>query len=212
MVLEDFSLSIGNKILLEDLNISFPSGKINHLLGRNGVGKSCFAKACAGLIDYSGNIMISDGLICLIGSYSNIPRNLKFKDILKILNKNFDNSLIEHLFKLLSFDNIPDNQLIKSMSDGQKQKIKLLFYLSSDPTIIIFDEFTSALDRTSTLDIYNFFNTYLNNSRITSINITHYLSDLEYMDGNYYLFDNKTIELVEDKEEAVSRYLKGGLL
>ena len=210
--MENYGLRVGNKTLLEELNITFPKGRINHLLGKNGVGKSCFAKACGGLLNYSGNIIISDGLLSLIGSYSNIPQNLKLKNIITILIKNFDNNLIKHLYKLLNFDNIPDNQLIKSMSDGQKQKIKLFYYLSANPTIIILDEFTSALDKTSTLDIYNFFNKYLNNPRITSINITHNLSDLKYMDGNYYIFDNKTIDLIEDKEEAVSRYLNGGLL
>jgi len=84
-----------------------------------------------------------------------------------------------------------------------------LYFLSLNPKTIIFDEFTSALDKTSSFDIYNFLNEYLSNPKITSINITHNLSDLEYMPGSYYIFSDNSISKIEDKEQAIEKYIKG---
>ena len=43
---ENYSLQVGKKKLITNLNIDFQSGVISHLFGSNGVGKSCLAKSC----------------------------------------------------------------------------------------------------------------------------------------------------------------------
>lgn len=208
MVIDSLSLKVGNKDILNNLSISFTSGNINHVLGKNGVGKSCFAKACAGFLKYTGKIDIQSNNIVVIGSYSNIPGNLKLEDLLQLLYKQ-KNQAVNGLIDQLNILSIDKNLFISKMSDGQKQKIKLLYFLSLNPKTIIFDEFTSALDKTSSFDIYNFLNEYLSNPEITSINITHNLSDLEYMPGSYYIFSDNSISKIEDKEQAIEKYIKG---
>lgn len=206
MKIENMSLKVGRKQILTNLSLTFPSGKVNHILGKNGVGKSCFSKACAGLLPYSGRIDIDESDLTIIGSYSNIPSNLRLCDILLLIN---NNPQLNQLADQLNISAINPKLQIGRMSDGQKQKIKLLYFLSFGTKNIILDEFTSALDKSSTFDIYNFLNAYLSSKQITSLNITHNLSDLEYMPGNYYLFDNQDIKKVNDKEQAVSAYIKG---
>lgn len=208
MIIDSLSLKVGKKEILNNLSISFSSGKVNHVLGKNGVGKSCFAKACAGYLKYTGRIDVRTTDITVIGSYSNVPSNLKLKDLLIMLYR-CNNQDVNNLITKLDILSIDNNMLISKMSDGQKQKIKLLYFLSLNPNTIIFDEFTSALDKTSSFDIYNFLNGYLSNNNITSINITHNLTDLEYMPGNYYIFSNNCISKIEDKEQAIERYIKG---
>lgn len=204
----DYSLKIENKVLIEGLNISFKKNVMNHLLGSNGVGKSCFAKSCVGMLKHKGKIH-ADGEIRLIGSYSNVPLDFRLKDIMEILSKKFNKDNIMNLYKMLKLNNIPDNISIKKLSDGQKQKIKLLSFLASEPKIIILDEFTFALDKSTTLEIYEFLRAYLEKPGVVCLNITHNLSDIEYMEGNYYYFNNKSIEKVETKAELVKFYMKG---
>ncbi|WP_156972122.1 hypothetical protein [Syntrophaceticus schinkii] len=91
----------------------------------------------------------------------------------------------------------------------RNKKIKLLSFLSAKPRIIILDEFTSALDKSSSLDIYGFLKEYAGNNGVTSINITHNLSDIEYMPGIYYYFSNKNIVRINTKEELFDLYVKG---
>lgn len=208
MEFKNYSLKIENKILIENLNISFNKNIISHLLGSNGVGKSSFAKSCVGIFQYRGEICM-EGNATIISSYSNVPIDFRLKDILNILKKRVDGEKIEKLFNLLGLDNISQKLQIKKMSDGQRQKIKLLVFLSTDPKIIILDEFTSALDKSSTLEIYDFLNEYSSMNDIICLNITHNLSDIEYMPGEYFYLSNKTIKKVNSREELINLYMKG---
>lgn len=71
------------------------------------------------------------------------------------------------------------------------------------------DEFTNALDKKSCLDIYSFLNSYIGINQITIINITHNLTDIEYLKGNYYLIEDRAIISDLTKEEVVNAYIKG---
>lgn len=95
------------------------------------------------------------------------------------------------------------------MSDGQKQKIKLLAFLSADPKVIILDEFTNALDKNSSIDLYEFLMEYKKTHEAVIINITHNLSDLEYMEGKYYYINNLEITEIASKDEIVAMYIRG---
>lgn len=205
----NYSLKVGSNQLIDNLNLSFENKVINHLLGNNGVGKSCLAKSCIGILPYTGRIEdINDDPI-LISSYSNVPLDFMMSDIINILQKRFDKEKIQYFIKLLNLNVIPQKLKIRKMSDGQKQKIKLLCFLLPLPKIIILDEFTSALDKSSTLEIYNFMNDFVSQNDITCINITHNLSDIEYMPGNYYFFKNKNIIKIDSKQDVINAYMKG---
>ena len=205
----NFSLKVGNKVLLEKLNISFNSEMIHHILGDNGVGKSCLAKSCVGMLPYSGHIEYSEEPV-LIGNYTNIPADLRLKDIFILLTRRHDQQRIQYFSELLGLKTISENILMRRLSDGQRQRIKLLWFLIGFPKTIILDEFTTALDKSSALDTYQFLNTYVKENGVTCLNITHNLSDIEYMMGRYYYFDNQTITPVATKEVLFNLYVKAG--
>lgn len=79
----------------------------------------------------------------------------------------------------------------------------------SKSNVIILDEFTSALDKSSALDIYQFLNSYIINNNITCINITHNLSDIEYMPGELYHFESRKIRQFPSKDLLMNAYIKG---
>ena len=187
MQVYNYSLKVGKRQLFKNVNIEFEKGHI-------------------GLFNYTGNIKTMSP-VCVIGSYTGIPQDLKLLDVVHALKLKFDNDYIEYLFTLLNMANIPNDICISNMSDGQKQKIKLLSFLSSAPEVIILDEFTSALDKTSTLDIYEFFNKYIDDKKVI-INITHNLTDLERMPGNYYYINNMQISKIADKQTIFDLYIK----
>lgn len=209
MKLVNYSLKVGEKTLFSNVNINFHIGKMNHILGSNGVGKSCFAKSLIGIFPYSGTVIGADG-ISLIGSYSGIPTDLSIKDLYPFLKAECETSTVDTLYHLLSLESVNNKQQIKSMSDGQKQKIKLWCFLSRNPNLIVLDEFTTALDKKSVLEIYDFISTYLSKEKATIFNITHNLSDVDSLGGYYFYIDNHTITEIESKDELFNLYIKQG--
>lgn len=208
MKLQNYSLKVGNRQLLQNVNIRFSKQQIHHILGSNGVGKSCFAKSCVGILPYVGDIQQNENAV-LIGSSSNIPSEFSLSDILKEVHKKFEQSEVERLYTLLKLDNVSDKIPLAKMSDGQKQKIKLLCFLASKPDIIILDEFTTALDKSSSLDLYTFLNHYVKENGVIILNITHNLSDLEHMPGKYYYIADCEMKEVDSKERVIEKYIRG---
>jgi len=134
VVIDSLSLKVGNKDILNNLSISFASGNINHVLGKNGVGKSCFAKACAGFLKYTGKIDIKSNDIVVIGSYSNIPGNLKLEDLLQLLYKQKNqavNGLIDQL-NILSIDKKTIHIKNERWTEAKNQIIVLSFLESQN--------------------------------------------------------------------------------
>ncbi|WP_373219345.1 ATP-binding cassette domain-containing protein [Ruminococcus sp. 5_1_39BFAA] len=208
MELIDYSLKVGNKTLFENVHVEFEKKVISHVLGCNGAGKSSFAKTCVGMQKFEGQIKGNNSAI-LIGSASNVPLEFTIKDVVYLLKRKYAPRKVDGLCELLKLEKIPGNLQIKKMSDGQKQKIKLLAFLSAEPKVIILDEFTNALDKNSALDLYHFFDAYNKISDVVIINITHNLSDLEYMAGRYYYINNRNIREIESKEQIVELYMRG---
>lgn len=208
MELIDYGLIVGNRRLFENVNIMFEKKVVSHILGSNGTGKSSFAKSCVGMLTHEGRIEGEKGTI-LIGSSSNIPSEFSIEDILKLLEKKFESRKIKGLYDLLKLNKVSSKLPIRKMSDGQKQKVKLLVFLSADPEVIILDEFTNALDKNSALDLYDFFKEYNKLHEAVIINITHNLSDLEYMEGKYYYICNCKIDQIASKSEVVDMYMRG---
>lgn len=147
--------------------------------------------------------------ICVIGSYTNIPNDLKVKDVMNIITGKFKRQIPKEVLDIFGINDMPLKNKMKNLSDGQRQKIKLLYFLSTDPEIIVFDGFTNALDKKTCLEIYEFINNYREKNNTTIINITYNITDLEYMDGEYFLMEDENIRKYETKEFVISSYIKG---
>ncbi|GIO35959.1 ATP-binding cassette domain-containing protein [Paenibacillus antibioticophila] len=177
-------------------------------MGKNGVGKSRLAKDL--ILNLSGSIPHTiPSKITVISSYSNIPDDITAKVLLKILRRKFDINMMERLISMLNIGNINENILIKNLSDGQKQKLKLISFFLENKDIIILDEITNSLDKTTVNEIHQFLISYMEeNSNKVILNITHNLSDLNNIEGRYYLFRNRKIIMFESKEEIIKQYVE----
>lgn len=206
--IQNYSLKIKGKVLLNPTTLSFYKGKMNHIVGKNGVGKSQLAKDF--ILNRSGHIDkdITNN-VTLISSSSSVPNDINKSFLIQLLINHFKSEkTIKQFGNMLGIDTIPDQVLIKNLSDGQKQKLKLLSFLLENKPIIILDEITNALDKKTVNDIYDFFNQYIaNHPEKIIINITHNLSDLSNIPGKYFIFKDLTIEEYQSKEKVVNDYI-----
>ena len=89
---------------------------------------------------------------------------------------------------------------------GKNRRLSCFSFLSSNPDIIILDEFTASLDKKSMLDIYNFLQQYQAKRKVLIINITHNILDLENLKGKYFYVTQNTIIQYSDKKKLLEDY------
>ncbi|MCI3195178.1 ATP-binding cassette domain-containing protein [Bacillus sp. HU-1818] len=207
MNIANYTLKVKGKTLLQDTDLHFSNGKINHIFGKNGVGKSQLAKDF--LLNNSKRIGrdIRQN-VSLISSSSNIPHDVSKDFLLHFLSEKFDSEKINKIASLLNLDNIDGKVLIKNLSDGQKQKLKLLSFLLEDKNIIVLDEITNSLDKKTVMEIHRFLKKYIQeNPEKIIINITHDLSDLKAIDGDNYIFHDQKIHKYDSVEKLIEVYI-----
>lgn len=206
--LPNYSLKVKAKTLLNNVELNFEPGTISHILGKNGVGKSQLAKDL--LLNSSGLIPkeVSSNLT-VISSFSNVPEDISTNTLIRLLARQYEMTSINRLISLLNMENLPRTIQIKNLSDGQKQKIKIMTFFLEDKNIIILDEITNSLDKGTVIEIHNFLNHYIdNNKHKTIINITHNLSDLNNIKGHYYLFSEKKLLEYENLDIILKKYIE----
>lgn len=210
MELIDYSIKRKGAVILAPTRATFPVGKITHVLGRNGAGKSTLAKALAGIIPHSGELAAVSGKTVLIGSYSAIPLDLHVKDIIKIASTHGSAATCSELFERLKLLSLDQGKRLCDLSDGQKQKMKLLFFLSSNAENVILDECMSFLDAESIMTISAFLGWYAQEKGATIVNITHDPLELDRLAGSCFALEQSTLIGPMDSDQG-KRYLLEGI-
>nr|WP_263314243.1 ABC transporter ATP-binding protein [Mammaliicoccus sp. Marseille-Q6498] len=148
----------GNNHILNDISFSLAKNEIVSILGRNGSGKTTLIESIFDLkIKRSGDITFFDFPINVYNNeikkrigiqlqVSELFTNQTVNEILETFNLikgNTDNMQeIIHKFEL---DNITDKN-IKSLSVGQKQRLKVCLAFLGNPSLVVLDEPTSGID------------------------------------------------------------------
>jgi heme ABC exporter ATP-binding subunit CcmA len=164
--LNNVCLFFGQNKVLNNINLTFESGKISALSGNNGSGKTTLLLILAGLLKPTmGNITINDNkkihndfIRGQIGFLSHEPllypgltplENLSF---FSILEGTSSKEKIFSIAKKLNLENGLLNTPCQKLSRGQLQKVSFAKILIQEPSILLLDEPTSFLDsQTATL-------------------------------------------------------------
>ena len=150
LIIDNLSLMIGDRILLEDANMHIRYGEKVCLMGKNGTGKSTIIK----LLFNDTPAEIVDGEIKL-GSNVNIgylPQEIHFEDenatVLDTARKFFDGTETALRATLAKFLFYGENVFKKvgSLSGGEKVRLKLLELIQKKANFLILDEPTNHID------------------------------------------------------------------
>ncbi|NVK18445.1 MAG: ABC transporter ATP-binding protein [Methylocystaceae bacterium] len=160
------TLSYGTKTILSDISLpDIPAGSLVGVLGPNGVGKSTFMRALAGIGDYQGEICLNGESIedmtflQRAGQIGYLPQSLPQHTTLIAYEAVISacravrpdlaspevEQMVEEIFDLLGIRHLAFMSLNK-LSGGQRQMIGLAQVLVKKPSLLLLDEPTSALD------------------------------------------------------------------
>ena len=197
----DYRTKNREKSVLKNLNLSFEKNSITAIIGRSGSGKSTIVDILLGLIKQDTGQILVDGENIDINNTKlkigyvpqsnfllndtikkNIALGIPNEDIdLKKVNKAIELSSLTDDFKdsKLGIDSIVGQKGLQ-ISGGQAQRIAIARSLYEDPEIIIFDEATSSLDKTTEKEIFE--NLLILKKTKTILLITHNDRILKYCD------------------------------
>ena len=213
--------------VIEDVSFALQEGKINILLGPNGIGKSTILKCINRLLKVnSGTVEIDDKDVSLykakelaktIAYVEQSPHveNLTVYETIMLGRTPYiafvpskeDKEIVEHIIEEMDLDELgPRN--ISSLSGGEKQKVMIALALASDSKILLLDEPTANLDIKNSLMIMNLIKSLAIKKNLTVLISMHDVS-LAYNYGDYFLMmGNKNVQYAMEKKDLNSGVLQ----
>lgn len=189
--IKEMSLSIENKEVLSNITQYFYDKNLYVLIGPNGSGKTSLLKAIYGSLSYNkGNIEIIDNkTISFVPDSSYLYEYLTAEEYLSFIGKlnGMEGKVIksrsEELLKSLYLYNSRNN-LIKSYSNGMKQKLSIASSMIIKPHILLLDEPMTGTDYLSNKVIKDFL---INYSKENLVIISTHFFELVYELSNEIL-------------------------
>lgn len=197
--------SFKNDEVITDINLTFESGKIYGLYGRNGSGKSVFLKLLCGIyLPSSGNVLFDGVNYNELGDYPKDLRvliekpaffpNMTGYDNLKILadiQNKIGESEIAFALDVVNLFEERDKQFCK-YSLGMKQKLGIAQVIMENPSVMIFDEPFNGIEIDSVRKIINYLKEEKKKGKIIIVS-THIKDDLNELADEIIYFDNGKI-------------------
>ncbi|MCR8644933.1 ABC transporter ATP-binding protein [Paenibacillus sp. N1-5-1-14] len=172
---KDVSLSYGDKIIFQDLNLSIPRGKISVLIGANGCGKSTILRSLSRVMQPQKGEVILDGADIAKMSTKDVAKKMAIlpqtpvaPEGLTVLGlvrqgrypyqnwfKQWSQEDEEKVRFALQASGLEDlqNRTVDSLSGGQRQRAWIALTLAQDTDILLLDEPTTYLDLTHQIEV-----------------------------------------------------------
>ncbi|MCI6165915.1 MAG: ATP-binding cassette domain-containing protein [Lachnospira sp.] len=213
---EHYCKTIKKVTILDDVTITFESGKVYGLKGKNGSGKTMLMRAISGLIlPTSGAVYINDqqlgkeisfppsiGMLLENPAFVNNYTGFKNLKVLASIQNRINDDKIRKAIEKVGLDP-DDKRTFKKYSLGMKQRLGIAAAIMEEPDIVILDEPINALDEAGAMLIRDILSELKQKGSLIII-ACHDTEELEFLsDEIYEIYEGKIvnhIELEKDKE------------
>lgn len=192
--LKSVSLSINEKMILNDVTTHIPKGKFTTIIGPNGCGKSTMIKSIVGLLKYQGEITINGKnttaftrkqfaqKVATLMQVQSVPIGVTVKELVAYgrhpYKKSFrpldetDYKVIQESMEKANIVPLKD-RMISTLSGGERQRVWLAMALCQEPEILILDEPTNHLDLKYKYELLALVSNLNKKSNITVLCVMH---------------------------------------
>lgn len=196
---KNLSVAYENNIIIEELSLSIPKGKISIIIGANGCGKSTFLKTIARINKPKvGEIFINNKNIKKINE-KNIAKEVAFlpqgpvcpsgltvrelvafgrfphQKLIGGLNSH-DKEVIDWAIEETGLAEFADRE-VENLSGGQRQRAWIAMTLAQETEIIMLDEPTTYLDMSYQLEVLEVLQKLNKEKNITVVIVLHELNN-----------------------------------
>ncbi len=221
---KEISKSFGEVKALNNVNFYLHKGKIHGLLGENGAGKSSLMNILSGIYQPEKGSIIFEGNtlsnltpdsamklgIGMVHQEFRLIENFSIKDNLtlsksNIYVENFNEAYSKYsdIFSL----SVSSEQIISSLSVGEKQKIEIMKLIFNNSKIMLLDEPTAVLTPQETNQLKSSLERLSKEDGKTIVFITHKLKEIKELTETIFVMKNGEMvakdldtKSVDDKE------------
>jgi phospholipid/cholesterol/gamma-HCH transport system ATP-binding protein len=208
----DVELAFDDVVVLDRVNFTVRRGETKIVLGGSGTGKSTIINLVLGLLkpdagrifvdgeditDYDepemmrirkkiGMVFQEGALFDSLSVYENVAYRLQEEGV--------EEDEIEHeVRRMLRFVNLEDaiDKMPVELSGGMRRRVGIARALVGNPSIVLFDEPTAGLDPPTARTICELAIKLRDLEDVSSIFVTHEMSNLEYLSSEYAIVDQQ---------------------
>lgn len=209
---------LGGNLILEDINLRIPDGKVLGLVGTNGSGKSTLLRLMSGVyVPDSGSVLYDGKDATLPEVRENVfflPDDPFFagqttgKGIFETyltFYPGLDRELYRRLLERFKLD---ENAHQRNFSKGMRRQFYIALALSARPKYLLLDEAFDGLDAFTKKTVIEEINRAVEENDSTVVISSHALTELETFCDLYALIDNRTVSSQGSLEEHAAKYCR----
>ena len=217
----NLSKSYKTKKAVNNISFKIDENEIVGLLGPNGCGKTTTIGMILGLLKpTSGQVLINGKNIennkisilhkmNFISPYIELPKKLTVKQNLIVYGKLYDiknlNERINFLSEKLRLEDLLD-KITGELSSGQKNRVSLAKALINDPTVLLLDEPTAALDPETADFIRTFLEKYKEEKKISVLLASHNMDEVKRLCSSVMMMKDGKIVDSGTPENLIKKY------
>lgn len=226
---ELLTLSYGDTVIIEELDLTVPKGEITVFIGSNGCGKSTLLRSLARLLKpHSGSILIEGEMVSKLPTkeiakqLAILPQGPVAPEGLTVLQlvkqgrypyqkwyrqwSEEDERVVYDALRATGMEHLAD-RLVDSLSGGQRQRAWIAMTLAQDTDIILLDEPTTYLDMTHQIEILDLLFELNEKEKRTIVMVLHDLNLACRYAHHVVAIKNKTVYAQGKPEQVISEEL-----
>lgn len=207
------SKKLGNKKVLDQVNLQIQDGSIFGLVGPNGAGKSTLLRILAGVIREDAGVVTWDNEpifdnpavkkdILFISDEPYYFYNASISDMKQFYQlwyPSFDEDEYAHYLKLFHFD---EKMPLAQFSKGMKRQAFIIFALAIAPKLLLLDEVFDGLDPMMRLMFQRALAKSVEEKKMTVLISSHNIRELEDICDSFGILDDHCITTSGDIESV----------
>lgn len=226
--INNLTFAYDDRVIFNDLSVSFPQGGFCSILGPNGSGKTTLLKCIVGLLQPSGGTILLEGKpmseykmmdlarkIAYVPQYQDIVFDISVFDYVMLgrnpyqtpweMQRAEDKEIVEAMLQKCNVWHYRDT-LIQSLSGGERQRVMIARAMAQQTGIMLLDEPLSNIDVTHKFEIMDILQELNEERNVTVLIILHDLpiaktyskQVLLLKEGKLLHFGNKNAVLTEE--------------
>jgi sulfate transport system ATP-binding protein len=207
----------GSTVVVRDVDLVIPSGKLVTLLGPSGCGKTTILRIIAGLENPDAGTVSHDGVDVtstpvrsrntgfVFQSYALFPHMTVFENIAYGLSIRHRPKIeiaqrVNELLALIQLEPFADRRP-HQLSGGQRQRVSLARALAIEPGVLLLDEPFAALDATVRRSLRRWLRRLHEVSNVTTVLVTHDVEEALDVADVVVVMDHGSIEQIGSAAE-----------